>query len=498
MELTPKEQQFLQLLKEQNAYKEALTALQWDSHTQIPSGGVDSRAEVVGILSAKLQQDQTSERMKEALEEMKAVSQNRLILKAAEEARFIYDRKGKIPNDAYRRYVTLCSKAEAVWEEARRADDFGQFEPYLQQIVSCNQDFADRWGYEGHRYNALLEEHEPGMTVAVLDEVFPPLRKSVGNLLEQVKESPVKADVQLLRKEFPLDRQKSLCEAFLKKIGYRFAEGRLDTSAHPYSFAINRQDVRLSTKYVADDFRTSVFSAVHEGGHALYEQNIAQRLHGTPLSAASSMGMHESQSLYWEVFVAADRDFWETNYEWFRKFAPKEFDDIPLDEFYVALHDVKSSPIRIEADPLTYQMHIMLRYELEKGLLSGDISVGEVPDVWKELTQKYLGITPASHREGALQDIHWSSGDFGYFPSYTLGYIYGAQLQNSLKQDIPFAELLKQGDLETIRKWFTERIHQYGKTKKPLDLLESATGEELNAEYLIEFFRQKYGGIYQF
>lgn len=496
--LTAKEQQFMEFLKEQNAYKEALTTLQWDSHTQIPRGGVDNRSEVVGFLSGKLQQSETSDRMKEYLDDMKVTSANGFIRQVVEECERVYEKSRKIPNKTYQEYVTLCSKAEAVWEEARKKNDFSLFEPYLSRIVEYNQEFAELWGYEGNRYNALLDNNEPGITVETLDVVFPALRKSLTSLIEQVKASPVKADVSLLKSPFPIESQKALSESILEMIGYRFENGRLDTSAHPYSFAINPNDVRLSTKYIEDDFRSSLFSSVHEGGHALYEQNIGRNLMGTPLSAASSMGMHESQSLYWEMFVTADRGFWETNYDWFRSFAPDHFKSVSLDDFYLALHDVKPSLIRIEADPLTYSMHIMLRYELEKALLHGDVKAKELPHVWNELMQEYLGVVPGNNRDGVLQDIHWSSGDFGYFPSYTLGYVYAAQLHAAMKQEVMFENCLQTNDFLSIRQWFTEHVHKHGKTKQPLDLLKEVTSEELNPDYLVQYLTKKYGEIYQF
>lgn len=498
VEFTSKEKKFLGFLKEQNAYKEALTTLQWDSHTQIPRGGVDQRSEVVGILSGKLQQAETSDRMKDFIDEMKMTSENEFIRKVAEECERVYDKNRKIPNADYQGYVTLCSKAESVWEEAREKDDFSLFEPYLTEIVGYNQEFAELWGYEGDRYNALLDNNETGVTVEMLDKVFPELRKSLTRLIEQVQASPVKADVSLLKTPFPVESQKALSEAMLKMIGYRFEDGRLDTSVHPYSFAINPNDVRLSTKYDGNDFRTSVFSAVHEGGHALYEQNIGRNLMGTPLSAASSMGMHESQSLYWEMFVTADKRFWETNYDWFRSFAPDHFKSVSLDDFYLALHDVKASLIRIEADPLTYSMHIMLRYELEKALLNGDVKASELPHIWNELMQKYLGVVPENNRDGVLQDIHWSSGDFGYFPSYTLGYLYAAQLHNTMKKEISFESCLQTNDFLSIRQWFTEHVHRHGKNKQPLELLKQVTSEELNPTYLVQYLTEKYGAIYQF
>lgn len=496
--MTSLEKEFTSFLKEQNAYKEALTVLQWDSHTKIPKGGVDNRAEVVGILSGKLQQEETSDRMKYFIEALKNTTGNEIIQKTVLECERVYEKNRKIPNEQFKEYVMLCSKSESVWEEARAKSDFTLFQPYLKRIVEFNKEFAGCWGYKDNIYDALLENNEPGITVKTLDTVFPELRKSLTELMDKVKGSSVKADSSVLITPFPTESQKSLSMAILNMIGYRFESGRLDTSVHPYSFAINQNDVRLSTKYVANDFRAAVFSAVHEGGHALYEQNIGRELRGTPLSAASSMGMHESQSLYWEMFVTGNRVFWEKNYDFFKSFAPAYFQSVSLDEFYLALHEVKASLIRIEANELTYPMHIMIRYELEKALMNDDIKVEELPHIWNEKMMDYLGVAPTNDRDGVLQDIHWSSGDFGYFPSYTLGYLYAAQLQNTLTKELSFEECMQNNDFLSIRKWFTDNIHQYGKMKKPLDMLEEVTGEKLNPAYLVDFLTAKYAGIYKF
>ena len=491
------EKDFLNLLKEQSGYKEILTLLHWDAHTNIPKNSVDNRAEVSGFLSGKLQQSETSEKMKYYIDTLKDTTENEMIKKVIKECETIYEKNRKIPQKEFEEYVMFCSKSESVWQEAREKSDFTLFQPYLERIVEYNKRFADYWGYETNRYDALLHNHEPGITTKTLDTVFPELRKSLMDLIGRINNSSVKSDSSILVNPFPIKDQEALSVDILQRLGYGSSSGRLDTSVHPYSFAINPNDVRVTTRYNDKDFRIAVFSAIHEAGHALYEQNFAPKFHNTPLAEAASMGIHESQSLFWEIFIGKSKSFWESNYELFKSYAPKHFHQIPFDDFYLALHEVKPSLIRVEADELTYPLHIMIRYELEKALINGDIKVAELPHLWNEKMVDYLGIKPPTDREGILQDIHWSSGDFGYFPSYTLGYMYAAQLNHKLVKELDFNKRIKNNDYNAITEWFTKNVHQYGKTKKPLEMLEDVTKEKLNPNYLVQYLTEKYTEIYQ-
>lgn len=281
-------------------------------------------------------------------------------------------------------------------------------------------------------------------------------------------------------------------------MGYNFKAGRLDETVHPFATGLNPGDVRVNTKYDEADFRTAVFGTIHEGGHALYEQNISSDLVGTPLCSGTSMGIHESQSLFYENFVGRHRSFWKKNYDLLKEYANGQFDDVSIDAFYRAINESKPSLIRIEADELTYPLHIIIRYEIEKGLFNDEIEVKDLPAIWNEKYEQYLGVKPENNGEGVLQDVHWAGGSFGYFPSYALGYMYAAQLKNSMLKDLPnYDELLEEGNLMPVKEWFTKNVHQFGKMKKPLEILTEVTGEGLNAQHLIDYLYDKYGKVYQ-
>jgi carboxypeptidase Taq len=284
----------------------------------------------------------------------------------------------------------------------------------------------------------------------------------------------------------------------LKEMGYDFHSGRLDETVHPFAIGLNPGDVRVTTKYTENDFRTAVFGTIHEGGHALYEQNISQELIGTPLCSGTSMGIHESQSLFWENFIGRHKGFWKNHYSMLKQCGGSQFNGVELDEYYRAINIVEPSLIRIEADEMTYPLHVIVRYEIEKGLFNDEIEVKDLPRIWNEKMNEYLGVTPDSDAKGVLQDVHWSGGSFGYFPSYALGYIYAAQLKNAMMEAMPdFDQMVEQGNLLPIKEWLTENIHQYGKTKKPIEILKDVTGESLNPDYLITYFKEKYSEIYR-
>ncbi|MGP4060022.1 carboxypeptidase M32 [Halobacillus sp. H74] len=488
----------MDLLKEQSSYGEAIGLMAWDMRTKAPKKGIESRSEVLGVLSQKVHEIQTSAEMRSYIDELKGKVADPIVQKSLEEAEETYDKTAKIPTKEYREYVTLQSKAESMWAEAKENDDFESFRPYLEKLVEYNRKFADYWGYETHRYDALLHNYEPGVTVEVLDEVFPKVREALTELLQQIQSAPEQPDPSVLEGHFPKMEQAQFSEEILKKMGYDFDAGRLDETLHPFAIGLNSNDVRVTTKYDESDFRTAIFGTIHEGGHALYEQNIDDKLAFTPLATGTSMGIHESQSLFWENFIARSEGFWKNHYELFQEYAPVQFKTLSLGEFYPAVNEVKPSLIRIEADELTYCLHIMVRYELEKALIAGEIEVKDLPEMWNQKMEDYVGIRPESNAEGVLQDIHWSGGDFGYFPSYALGYMYAAQLEAQMRKELDVDQCIEKGDFQRIKAWLTKNVHQYGKMKKPLEILHDVTGEGLNPEYLIEYLTNKYKNIYKF
>jgi len=496
------EKEFTEYVKKISAYNEALGLIYWDLRTGAPKQGVQQRSEVIGILSSEVYQLSISEEMASYIESLSTEAAQAVISektkKLVKECKKEYDHNRKIPADEYKEYVILLSQAESVWEEAREKSDFKLFQPYLEKIVEKNKRFITYWGFNGHPYNTLLDLYEPGMTVEVLDRVFADLRAEIVPLVQRIARSKHNPETNFLFQSFPKEKQRLFSIEILSQMGYNFDAGRLDETVHPFATGLNRSDVRITTRYDEADFRMAVFGTIHEGGHALYEQNISPDLMGTPLCTGTSMGIHESQSLFYENFVGRNLSFWKKNYPSLKEYSSGQFAEVDVNAFYRAINESKPSLIRIEADELTYPLHIMIRYEIEKGLFNNEIEVKDLPEIWNAKYEEYLGVRPANNGEGVLQDVHWAGGSFGYFPSYALGYMYAAQFKQAMLKDLPhFDQLLEQGNLLPIKEWLTLKIHQFGKLKEPLELLHEVTGEGLNANYLIKYLTEKYSQVYQ-
>jgi carboxypeptidase Taq len=317
-------------------------------------------------------------------------------------------------------------------------------------------------------------------------------------LLSAIQASPHKPETGFLRQTFDKEKQKKFSLYILEQMGYDFEAGRLDETVHPFATGLNPGDVRITTRYLPDDVNSALFGTIHEGGHALYEQNISPELIGTPLCTGTSMGIHESQSRFWENMIGRSRPFWNRYYRDLQSNYPGQFDSIAVNDFYRATNEVKPSLIRIEADELTYNLHIMVRYEIEKGLFSESIRVADLPEVWNEKYKDYLGVVPANNGEGVLQDVHWSGGAFGYFPSYALGNMYAAQMMRTIRKELgDFDGLIEQGNLLPIKEWLADKVYRHGKALTPTEIITSVTGEELNPDYLVDYFQEKFGDIYK-
>ncbi|MBX5436935.1 MAG: carboxypeptidase M32 [Alicyclobacillaceae bacterium] len=482
-------------------YHEAISLMHWDLRTGAPRKGVELRSEAIGTLAGELFELATSPQLGEMLEALSDDSVfpalDRITQAAVREVRREYERNRKIPADRHRAFVVLTAKAQTVWEEAKAASDFSLLRPYLEEIVAMTSEFIDCWGYGEHRYDTLLDMYEPGVTVRLLDDIFGRLREDTVALVQAIVASGRRVDTTPLQRYFDPARQRQFSRLLLERMGYDFEAGRLDETAHPFESAINRYDVRVTTKFLPHDVRSAIFSTIHEGGHALYEQGISPDLIDTPLCNGTSYGIHESQSRFWENFIGRSREFWEFNYADLLRLFPAELADVSLDHFHRAVNHVEPSLIRIEADEVTYNLHIMIRYELEKALVAGDLKVADLPGVWREKMREYLGVEPATDAEGVLQDVHWSGGDFGYFPSYALGNVYAAQFRSALARDIPdFMEQVRRGELQAIKAWLNDRIHRHGKLLKPKEIIRQVTGEDVNAVHLVAYFREKFEPLY--
>lgn len=486
-------------LKNLEYINSSIALLQWDSMVNMPKNAVKYRSEMLGYLSGESYKLSTSNEIKEFVEYFQDIHDLDQITKATiENIKREYDRTKKIPADEYKEYVMAASVSGSAWEEAKEKSDFKIFEPHLEKMVKYNQKFAEYWGYKGNKYNALLDIYEPGITTEKIDSLFGELRDAIVSLLGKIKQSGDSPSTEFFTKKFSPASQEKFGKIVMDKMEYNYKKtGRIDESTHPFTTNFGNKDVRITTHYYENDFRSALFSFIHEAGHGIYEQDIPDELQGTLLGTGASMGIHESQSRFYENIIGRSKEFWQFFYPEALKMFP-QFKGVDLQEFYDGINTVNPSLIRTESDELTYSLHVIIRYEIEKSLINGEVNVHDLPEIWNEKYKEYLGVNPKNDSEGVLQDMHWSDGSFGYFPSYALGNLYGAQFLNKMEQDIPdiFDEISK-GNLTIVHKWLNDNIHKYGAVYKPADLIKKVTGEELTAKYFINYLNKKYKSIYK-
>lgn len=481
----------------------AVNLMAWDLRTGAPVNGVPHRAKAIGALSTDMFRISIGKEMEEAIKVLEQEENQKQLSEIEKgllkESRKEFDRYAKIPEHLFKEYVTLTAQAESDWEVAKENDDFEGFKGSLEKIIGFNKQFIEIWGFEGHPYNTLLDYYEPGMTVEQLDNIFGVVRERTIALLKKIEKSSTKVDDSIFFSSyFETKKQETLSLKMLEAIDFRLESGRLDESAHPFTSGISSpNDVRLTTKYHTDNLSSALLSTLHEGGHGVYEQNVSPELEGTLLATGTSMGIHESQSRFFENIIGRSQGFWDVYFKDVKNEFPEAFDKTTAEGFYKALNTVNPSLIRIEADELTYNLHIMVRYEIEKGLFDGTYQVNDLPSIWKNKMKEYLGVEPKDNRTGVLQDVHWAGGLFGYFPSYSLGNMYAAQFLNAIKKEMPdFNEKIARKELKDIKEWLTEKIHRHGKLKTPSEIIMEATGEPINSVYLMDYLEEKMTRIY--
>ena len=475
-------------------FSSALELLQWDMETHMPKKGAKWRAMIAGSLSEFIQAQQTSDEMGKLINEAEKEAESEEDRALVRVAKKEYEKFKKVPPELWGKFVLETTKSQKIWEEAKAKSNFSIFSPQLEKVVEIVKEIAEKVGYEDNRYDALLDFFEPGLTVKDLDSTIPKLREFLIGALEKIEDADKPRDVFI--GEFDLERQRKLSKRVLEVIGYDFDAGRIDVSAHPFTITISHGDVRVTTRYDEKDLKYSFFSTVHEGGHALYEQGIPENFRGLPIGDGASMGIHESQSRFWENVVARSRSFWKFFKPILEEYF-ESFEDVSVDELWRASNIVERSLIRTESDEVTYNLHIMLRYEIEKALINDEMKVKDIPSVWNEKMKEYVGIAPKNDREGALQDVHWAHGSFGYFPSYMMGNLYAAQIFHAMKKDLDFEEAVESGNFKEILNWLREKIHVHGKIFEPKDLIRLATGEDFNIEHFMDYIKGKYSEVYR-
>lgn len=489
---------FKSLQETLSAYRVADGLISWDMSTGGSKKGMAYRAKAIGIFTMKAFEIQTSDEMKTCLDvigshldQVDEVTKRMYVLHKRE-----YDKNMKIPKEDARAYAELQAKSQIIWEEAKEAQDYSMFKDILSEIIDYQKKFVALRGYEDHPYNPLLDDYEEGMTVEILDEYFDNLKKHIVPLVKEITSTTLDYNTSFLTAAFPVDKQKEFCIKLMDDLGFDYDAGEVKESVHPFTNGLNVNDVRLTVRYFENLMSSAIFSAAHEGGHAIYEQNIDEKLQFTGLDTGVSSGIHESQSRMYENIICRSKSFWNHYYPTLKSFFPEVLKDISVDDFHAGINKVENSFIRVEADELTYSLHIIIRYEIEKAIMSNEVSVDDLPKLWNEKVKEYLGLDVPNDELGILQDVHWSFGLFGYFPTYSIGSAYGSQFAYYLKEAVDFDGDLEKGQYENVNNWLKEHIHQYGSLKTPEEIMVGATGKRFDSKYYIEYLTNKYKSLY--
>lgn len=493
-------EEFQDYLTKINQYDHITTLLYWDMKTGTPRLGQPAHVDALTYFSTESFAMSTSEKMGEMLAGLTAPAEFDALTDTwkfiVKEMKRDYDRNKRIPADVYAAFVQAQAQAGNVWVEAKEKSDYSLFAPYLQKMIDLTIELTGYTDPDKEVYDALLDQHEAGMDSATIDGLFDTLKKELIPFVKEIL-ARQKPENPALKGYFDPNCQRKVQDLLLDYIGFRKDAGSVGETEHPFTLNFSSKDVRLTNHYYDHNPLSSIFSAIHEGGHAIFEQNVNPEYDNTIAGSCRYMGLHESQSRFYENILGRNRNFWLPIYDKIGELL-SPFQDIPLEDFYREINYVKNSLIRVNADEVTYCFHIILRYEMEKAIFRDHVPVSDLPALWNEKMQEYLQITPQDEANGILQDMHWSGGDFGYFPSYLLGSIYDGMLLDTLQEELgDVNELLKTGKIGEITAWLNQKIHWYGSTRKPKEAIMAVCGREVSAEPLVRYFKQKYSEIYK-
>ncbi len=479
--------------------RNAMAVLGWDQETYLPEKGAPLRGQQLTTLSTIAHELFTATELGDTLQELRSRADlTSLQRKNVELSQEDYEKNKKYPASFVADLSQTTNLCYHAWLKARKANNYAEFEPLLAQMIQLKKQETHILGFEGHPYNALLNEYEKGANTTMLDTVFDAVKTALSPLLRQIEERP-QVNKDFLHLHYERNKQWELGISLLKDMGYDMEAGRQDISEHPFTTSFNAWDVRVTTRIDEKDFGNMTWSCIHEGGHALYEQGLPYSQYGLPCGEAASLGIHESQSRLWENNVGRSRAFWQHHYPRLQQTFPDNLQQVPLDSFYKGINQVQPSLIRTEADELTYHFHVMIRYEIEKGLLEGTYTTRDLQQVWNRYYLDYLHVNVPNDTQGILQDIHWSHGSFGYFPTYSLGSFYAAQFFRAAQQQLPgLDKQIAEGQYTTLLAWLREQIHQYGRFYTSNELCEKVTGQQLDFQYFLQYATEKYKGIYGF
>jgi carboxypeptidase Taq len=475
--------------------------LEWDEETYMPPGGIGHRSEQLALVAGLLHERGTDPRLGDLLA---ALEGSALLADptapAAVNVRVVrreYDRFVRLPRTLVEDVARTTALAQQAWTDARKASDFTPFRPWLERIVGLKRREAECVGYADEPYDALLEDYEPGLRSAVVGRLFGALRLDLVPLAARIAGAPRRPDPSVLRRHFPRDRQRRFGERVAAAIGFDFGRGRMDLGVHPSCTGIGTGDCRIAVRFDEREFAGGLLTVLHEVGHGLYELGLDPAEYGTPLGEAASVGMDEAQARFWENRVGRDRGFWEHFYPRARELFPESLGDVPLEEFHFAVNRVAPSLLRIQADEVTYNLHVMIRFDLERALISGTLAVADLPEAWAAACRETLGVAPRTDAEGCLQDGHWADGMIGYFPTYTLGDVFAAQLFAAAERELgDLGEQFARGEFEPLVDWLGRRVYRQGGRYPSARLIEIVTGSPPDHRPLVGILRAKYGELY--
>ncbi|MBU0637347.1 MAG: carboxypeptidase M32 [Planctomycetes bacterium] len=491
-------EKFIQHVRELNTARAIAELLDWDQETYMPPCAAEQRGQQMALISGLAHEKLTSDEMGNLVVQLDeaGAADDPTVATNVRELRREYDRAVKIPTTLVQEIAQTTSRARQTWLKARQEANFAHFAPQLARLLDLKRQVADLVGWDAERYDALIDEFEPQTRAAPVQELFDRLKAELVPLVAALQDAPRQPDTTLLERECPAGRQAAFNRRISAAMGFDFEAGRIDVSAHPFCISAGPLDVRITTRYNERYLPGALFGTMHETGHGLYEQGFDPQHTGTPMASSVSLGIHESQSRTWENLVGRSRPFWEHFFPALQAEFPT-LADVALDDWYFAINVVRPSFIRVEADEVTYGLHIMLRFDLERQMVAGQLAVDDIPDAWNTRFREYLGITPPNDAEGCLQDIHWSMGIFGYFLTYQLGNLYAAQFFQAARRGLPdLDEQLRRGELAPLREWLRENIHVHGKRYRAHELVHEVTGAELSHKPYIDYLHAKYKPLY--
>lgn len=496
--MSEKLDQLKEILGEVSDINAAASVLGWDQQVSMPPGGNEARGQQLGTLGKIAHEKATSDEVGKLLQDLKQEYPNG----DSDEAALIrltarnYDKATRVPSSFVSKQAVVTAQAFQAWVEAKHESDFSIFRPHLERVVELVQEYVSFFPPADHPYDILLDDFEPGMKTSEVQEIFGGLRPKQVKLLKAISAAkPVKED--FLYKNYNEKKVWNFGEKIITKFGYDFSRGRQDKAPHPFQTTFSVNDTRITNRFEADNPLSTLFSAMHEAGHAMYEQGSNPAYERTPLAGGTSLAVHESQSRMWENLVGRSLPFWEHFYADLKKTFPAQLDGVSMKSFHKAINKVQPSLIRVNADEATYNMHIMLRLEIEIGLVEGSFAVKDLPEIWNTKMRDYLGIVPPNDAQGVLQDVHWSSGLMGYFSTYALGNLVSAQLWEKINADIKdLDEQIRKGKFDELLGWLREKVHIFGHKYDPQDLVQKVTGSKINSAAYVRYLNKKYSEIY--